>query len=235
MLPALLGKKIGMTQVYDAAGALCPVTVVQAGPCSVLQVKTPACDGYHAVQLGFVDVKAHRATHPQIGHAAKAGASPKRFIREVRLSQAAEGLQPGSSLTVETFEGVAKVDVIGTSKGKGFAGVMKRHHFAGMPASHGTERKHRSPGSISAHATNRGYGGDIKRGKRMAGHLGMDRCTHRNLKLVAIDKENHLLLIQGPVPGASGGFVMVRKSLAPIKTPRPAATKAGKGVKAPRK
>jgi large subunit ribosomal protein L3 len=214
MLPALLGRKIGMTQVYDAAGMLMPVTVVQAGPCSVLQVKSTATDGYDAVQLGFHDLRAHRATHPHIGHAAKAGASPKRFIREVRLSEAAAGVEPGATVTVDVFEGVGKVDVVGTSKGKGFAGVMKRHHFAGMPASHGTERKHRSPGSISAHATNRGYGGDIKRGKRMAGQLGNARCTSKNLKLVSIDKENHLLLIEGAVPGASGGFVVVRQSKA---------------------
>ena len=213
MLPALLGKKIGMTQVYDAAGTLMPVTVVQAGPCSILQVKSAATDGYDAVQLGFQDVRPHRATHPQIGHAAKAGASPKKVVREVRLDGAPqEGLAPGATLTVESFEGVSQVDVIGVSKGKGFAGVMKRHHFAGMPASHGTERKHRSPGTISAHATNRGYGGDIKRGKRMAGQMGRARCTNRRLKLVGIDKENHLLLIQGSVPGASGGFVTVRKS-----------------------
>ena len=212
MLPALLGKKIGMTQVYDDAGTLRPVTVVLAGPCSVPQVKTVAADGYNAVQLGYGDVKPHRATHPLIGHAAKAGVSPKRFIREVPLAEAPADLAPGATVTVDVFEGVAKVDVIGTSKGKGFAGVMKRHHFAGLPASHGTERKHRSPGSISAHATNRGYGGDIKRGKRMAGHLGMDRVTTRNLRLVAIDKDNHLLLIEGAVPGAGGGFVVVRQS-----------------------
>ncbi len=232
MLPALLGKKIGMTQVYDAAGMLRPVTVVQAGPCSVLQVKTVATDGYDAVQLGYQDVKAHRATHPQIGHAAKAGASPKKFVREVRLEQpAATGLESGATLTVESFDGVAKVDVVGVSKGKGFAGVMKRHHFAGMAASHGTERKHRSPGTISARATNRGYGGDIKRGQRMAGHLGLDRCTLRNLRLVGIDKDNHLLLIGGAVPGASGGFVVIRKS----RTVAPKAGHAAEAKAAPAK
>jgi len=118
----------------------------------------------------------------------------------------------GATLTVEVFEGVPFVDVIGTTKGKGFAGVMKRHHFGGQPASHGTERKHRSPGSIAAHATNRGWGGDIKKGKRMAGHMGNVRCTSRNHKLVSVDKENHLLLIQGSVPGANGGYVMIRAS-----------------------
>lgn len=211
MLSALLGKKIGMTQVYDEAGAVHPVTVVQAGPCSVLQVKTAQTDGYDAVQIGFQDVKAHRATQPQIGHAAKANTAPKRFVRECRLA-APTDLAVGATLTVEVFEGVVQVDVIGTTKGKGFAGVMKRHHFAGQPASHGTERKHRSPGSISAHATNRGWGGDIKKGKRMAGHMGHVRCTSRNHKLIGIDKENHLLLIQGSVPGANGGFVLIRAS-----------------------
>jgi large subunit ribosomal protein L3 len=211
MLSALLGKKIGMTQVYDEAGAVHPVTVVQAGPCSVLQVKTAQTDGYDAVQIGFQDVKAARATKPLIGHAAKANTAPKRFIRECRLA-APTDLAVGATLTVEVFEGVVQVDVIGTTKGKGFAGVMKRHHFSGQPASHGTERKHRSPGSISAHATNRGWGGDIKKGKRMAGHMGHVRCTSRNHKLIGIDKENHLLLIQGSVPGANGGFVLIRAS-----------------------
>jgi large subunit ribosomal protein L3 len=214
MLSALLGRKIGMTQVYDAGGAVHPVTVVQAGPCSVLQVKTVANDGYDAVQLGFEDVKAQRASKPLAGHAAKASSAPKRFIREFRLAQAPADIQPGQTLSVEVFEGVSLVDVTGTSKGKGFAGVMKRHLFAGQPDSHGTERKHRSPGSISAHATNRGWGGDIKKGKRMGGHMGAVRRTCTNRSLVGIDKENHLLLIKGGVPGANGGFVIVRVSKA---------------------
>ena len=212
MLSALLGKKIGMTQVFDADGVVHPVTVVQAGPCSVLLVRTTAGDGYDAVQLGFGETKARLAGKPLAGHAAKANCTPKKFIREFRLAEAAQDVQPGQSFSVEVFEGVAYVDVIATSKGKGFAGVMKRHNFAGQPDSHGTERKHRSPGSISAHATNRGWGGDIKKGKRMGGHMGAERCTSRNHKLVGIDKENHLLLIQGAVPGANGGFVVVRVS-----------------------
>ncbi len=211
MLSALLGKKIGTTQVYDQAGVLQQVTVVQAGPCSVLQVKSVESDGYDAVQLGYSDRKARRATQAAVGHAAKSGAKAKAFIREVRLAKPAD-VQTGATLTVDVFEGVAMVDVIGTSKGKGFAGVMKRHKFAGMPASHGTERKHRSPGSISAHATNRGFGGDIKRGKRMAGHMGAVQVTSKNNRIVRVDKENNLLLVKGAVPGANGGFVFVRAS-----------------------
>ena len=232
MLAAILGKKIGMTQVYDASGLAQPVTVIQAGPCSVLQVKTPETDGYHAVQLGFDDVKPRRAKQPQMGHAGKANARPKKFIREVRLT-AASDLTIGATVTVGNFEGVKSVDIIGTSKGKGFQGVMKRHHFAGQPASHGTERKHRSPGSISAHATNRGWGGDIKRGKRMAGHMGMARATARNQKLVSIDKDNNLLLIRGAVPGANGGFVLIRATKKIFKVHVPHA-QPGKKAAAPK-
>ena len=212
MLPALLGRKIGMTQVYDEQGAVQVVTVVQAGPCSVLQVKTRATDGYDAVQLGLDDVKPHRATKPQIAHAAKAGVRPKKFVREVRTAQPPEQIQPGATVTVDVFEGVGSVDVTGTTKGKGFAGVMKRHGFKGQPASHGTERKHRSPGSIGAHASDAGLGGDIKKGKRMAGRMGSVRCTTRNHKVVRIDKDNHLLLLKGSAPGANGGYVFIRAS-----------------------
>ena len=212
MLPALLGKKIGMTQVYDDEGNLHPVTVVEAGPCDVLQVKTAETDGYNAVQLGFEDVKPHRASKPAIGHAAKAGTKPKKFIREVRLLAVPEDIKPGQSVTVELFEGVRTVDVIGTTKGKGFAGVMKRHGFKGQPASHGVERKHRSPGSIAAHASNPGKSGRIRKGKRMAGHMGHARSTTRNLKLIRLDKENNLLLVQGALPGANGGYLFIRAS-----------------------
>jgi len=212
MIPALLGKKIGMTQVYDEKGNLLPVTVVQAGPCDVLQVKTVEADGYNAVQIGFDDCKPHRAAKPQIGQAAKAGVKPKKVVREVRLPQLPEGIKPGQKVTVEEFEQVKFVDVIGTSKGKGFAGVMKRHNFAGQSASHGTERKHRSAGSLSAHATNRGFSGKLKKGKRMSGHMGAARSTTRNHRLVRVDKENNLLLIKGAVPGSNDGYVVVRVS-----------------------
>ena len=210
MLAALLGRKIGMTQVYDDDGVLHPVTVVQAGPCMVLQVKTTETDGYNAVQIGFEPIKPHRARKPQTGHAARAGVAPQRFVREVRLDQADQELAAGQTVTVEVFEGVGFVDVRGTSKGKGFAGVMKRHGFHGQPASHGTKRKHRHPGSIGGHAADLGTGPTIKKGKRMAGQMGNARCTTRNHRLLGIDKENNLLLIKGPVPGANGGFVLVR-------------------------
>ena len=212
MLAGILGRKIGMTQVYDDQGRLLPVTVVQAGPCSGLQVKTARTDGYNALQIGFEDLKPHRATKPQIGHAARAGIRPKRHVREIRLSEEPADISCGQTITVEAFEGVSYVDVTGTTKGKGFAGVMKRHNFKGMPASHGTERKHRCPGSIASHSSNLGTGGKPKKGKRMAGRMGGGRRTTRNHKVVAIDKDNNLLLLQGPLPGAGGGLLFVRKS-----------------------
>lgn len=212
MLPALLGKKIGMTQVYDDLGQVHPVTVVQAGPCSVLQIKSIDRDGYDAVQIGFEEIKASRARRPEIGHAAKAGLRAMKHVREVRLEAPAEDVEPGQMLTVEVFNGVAYVDVIGTTKGKGFAGVVKRYGFKGQPASHGVERKHRSPGSIASHSSNAGTGPKIKKGKRMSGHMGMRQRTTRNHKLVSVDAENGLLLIKGAVPGPNGGIVFVRLS-----------------------
>jgi len=212
MLTALLGKKIGMTQVYDEQGVLHPVTVVQAGPCPVLQVKTVDSDGYDAVQLGFEEVKVHRATRPLIGHARKAGVHPQKYVREVRIDPGDEEIQPGQRITVEIFDEVEHVDVIGVSKGKGHAGVMKRYNFGGQSATHGVERKHRSIGSIASHGTNAGTGPKPKKGKRMSGHMGTDKTTTRNHRLIAVDKENNLLLIKGPVPGPNGAFVQVRVS-----------------------
>ena len=211
MSVAILGKKIGMTQVYDAAGVLHAVSVVEAGPCPVLQVKSSSSDGYDSLQIGFGEVKARRAKKPQLGEAAKAGTGPKQIVREIRLDTPSEEAKVGEEITVEVFEGVGFVDVTGTTKGKGFAGGMKRHGFHGLGASHGVERKHRSPGSISSHASNAGTG-KPKKGKRMAGHMGSVRCTSRNHRLIGIDKEHNLLLIKGPVPGANGGFVYVRLS-----------------------
>jgi len=212
MTPALLGKKIGTTRVYSEKGAIVPVTVVQAGPCAVTQVKTVESDGYNAVQLGFGDIKAKFSTFPLIGHTAKAGLGPKRHFREIKLKEATDR-KPGDVVNVSAFDGVEYVDVIGTSKGKGTAGVMKRHHFGGQCASHGTERKHRSPGSIASRATWRGQSGKPKKGVRMAGHMGMDRVTTRNHPLVKIDAENNLLLIKGALPGPNGGLLFVRKAV----------------------
>ncbi|MBP7052778.1 MAG: 50S ribosomal protein L3 [Phycisphaerae bacterium] len=209
----LLGKKVGMTQVYDEAGHLIPVTVIQAGPCTVTQVKTSEVDGYNAVQLGFDDVKPSRRLSPEVGHAAKAKTDPKRFVREWRLPAKVEAqYKAGDSITVQVFEGIASVDVVGTSKGKGFAGPMKRYGFKGFPASHGTERKHRAPGSISSHAINAGMGGGCKKGKRMGGHMGDARVTSKNHKLMAIDAENNLLVVKGAIPGPAGGYCIVKKA-----------------------
>ena len=209
----LLGKKVGMTQVYDEAGALLPVTVIQAGPCPVLQVKSKDTDGYNAIQIGFDDVKENRMKKPAAGHAAKAKTIAKKFVKEMRLGDSAEPeYEAGETLTVSVFAESKFVDVIGTSKGKGFAGVMKRHGFGGFPASHGTERKHRAPGSISSYASDAGHGGNLKKGKRMAGHMGAERVTSKNHNLVSIDEENNLLIVKGAVAGPAGGYVVVRSS-----------------------
>ncbi len=209
----LLGKKIGITQVYDEAGRLLPATVIQAGPCAVMQVKTVQTDGYNAVQLGYDDVKTSRRKKPLIEHSKKANSVPKRFVKEMRLPDNAEPqYKAGDSLTVSVFAESKLVDVIGTSKGKGFQGVMKRYHFGGMPDSHGTERKHRSPGSIASHGTDRGHGGNLHKGKRMAGHMGHKRITVKNHGLVAIDQEKNLLVVKGSVPGPDGGYVIVRSA-----------------------
>jgi large subunit ribosomal protein L3 len=212
MTPALLGKKIGMTRVYDESGAVVPVTVVQAGPCAVTQVKTVETDGYNAVQLGFGEIKPKFSTFPLIGHCAKAGVTPRKYFREIRLKEPTT-LTTGQVVGVDVFEGVDFVDVIGTSKGKGTAGVMKRHHFGGQPASHGTERKHRSPGSLASRATWRGQSGKPKKGVRMAGHMGVDRVTALSHPLVKIDKENNVLLIKGALPGPNGSLLFIRKSI----------------------
>jgi large subunit ribosomal protein L3 len=212
MTPALIGKKVGTTRVYDDKGAIVPVTVVQAGPCAVTQVKTVESDGYNAVQLGFGDIKAKFSTFPLIGHAAKAGVGPKKHFREIKLKEATDR-KPGDVVNVSSFDGVLFVDVVGTSKGKGTAGVMKRHHFGGQPASHGTERKHRSPGSLASRATWRGQSGKPKKGVRMAGHMGVDQVTTRNHPLVRVDAENNLLLIKGALPGPNGGLLFVRKAV----------------------
>ncbi|MDO8301809.1 MAG: 50S ribosomal protein L3 [Sedimentisphaerales bacterium] len=210
----LLGKKIGMTQVYNEAGKMLPVTVVQAGPCTITQVKTVETDGYNAIQLGYDDVKKSRQIAAAVGHAKKANAVPKKMVREMRLADDAKvEYTAGDIVDVKVFAETKWVDVIGTSKGKGFAGGMKRHGFGGMPGSHGTERKHRSPGSICSYGSDRGHGGNLKKGKRMAGHMGHEQVTTRNHSLVGFDEEKNLLLIKGAVAGPAGGYVLVRTSI----------------------
>ena len=214
MAVTLLGKKIGMTRVFVDGNVSVPVTVIQAGPCIVTQVRTMEIDGYCAVQIGFDNMKPRNSTMAMIAHDFKAGTTAKRFHREFRVEDKDIGnFQLGQEITVNALEGTMFVDVIGTSKGKGFAGVMKRWHFKGMPASHGTERKHRSPGSIGSLCSNRGFGGGLAKGKKMAGHMGDARITTRSVNLVRIDTENNLLLIKGSVPGANNGMVMIRPAI----------------------
>jgi len=201
-----------MTRLYDASGKNVPVTVIQAGPCFVSQVKKDHQDGYSAVQLAFGDVKARNSTVPVMGHDHRAGLSPKRFHREFRVSvDEADGLELGQRITVEAFDQVKYVDVVGVSKGKGFAGAMKRWGFKGQLASHGVERKHRSPGSIGGRSSNLGTG-KPKKGIRMSGHHGDARITVRSLELLGQDKERNLLLVKGAVPGANQGLVLIREA-----------------------
>jgi large subunit ribosomal protein L3 len=207
MISEILGKKIGMSQLFQEDGRLIPITVLQAGPCHVLQVKTKEKDGYSALQLGFEDRKEKNTPKPEIGHAQKATTTPKSFIREVHYTDETP-LKPGQSLGVEIFTEIKSVDVIGVSKGKGFQGPMKRWGFTGGPDTHGSTR-HRAPGSIGSNTDP----ARVWKGKRMAGHMGMDRITVQNLKVVKIDTQRNLLMVKGAVPGAEGNYVIIRKSL----------------------
>ncbi len=226
-MPALLGRKIGMTRWFKEDGTNVPVTVIVAGPCTVTQIKRTETDGYSAVQLGFEEIKPRRTTMPLIGHDAKADTTPKRCHRELRLADddAVADFELGQTVDVTNFEGVKYVDIVGTGKGKGFAGVMKRHRFKGLEASHGVERKHRSGGSIGGHATDLGTGPKVKKGKRMAGHMGAERVTARSLDIIAIDAERNLLMVKGPVPGPNRGILFIRdaKRLNRSKTRKAAA------------
>lgn len=207
----LLGQKIGMTRVYTEDGVSMPVTVIKVEPNTVTQVRTPEVDGYSAVQIGAGDIKARNSTMPVIGHDAKAGVAPRRKHAEFRVEAGQEGnWELGQTLTVGEFDSVKFVDVIGTSKGKGFQGGMRRWGFKGQLASHGVERKHRSPGSIGGHGNNAGKSGRIKKGKKMAGHTGSRRITVRSLDVVRVDAENNLLLVKGAVPGHNNAWVEIR-------------------------
>jgi large subunit ribosomal protein L3 len=204
----LLGEKLGMTQVFDENNRIVPVTVVKAGPCVVTQVRTPEKDGYSAVQLGFGAIDPRKVNKPEGGHFAKAGVTPRRHVVELRTEDAGD-YTVGQELTTDVFDGVTKVDVIGTSKGKGTAGVMKRHGFKGLGAGHGTHRKHRAPGSIGGASTP----GRVFKGMRMAGRMGTATTTTLSLKVHAVDAEKGLVLIKGAVPGPRGGLLLVRSAV----------------------
>jgi large subunit ribosomal protein L3 len=206
MALGLIGKKVGMTQIYTDDRTLVPVTVIQAGPCTVVQAKTSATDGYAAVQLGFGQKKPQRATKAYQGHCVKAEKGVFEVLREFRVEEEGEDLNLGQQISVDgLFKAGDRVDVTGTSKGRGFAGVLKRHSFAGFPASHGTHEYFRHGGSIG----NRSYPGRVFKGKRMAGHFGNERVTTQNLEVVAVRPEENLILLRGAVPGARGGVILV--------------------------
>lgn len=207
----LLGQKIGMTRVYTDTGVSLPVTVIKIEPNTVTQVRTAETDGYSAVQIGAGDIKARNSTMPLIGHDAKAGVAPRRKHAEFRVADGEESnWELGQTLTVSEFDSIKFVDVIGISKGKGFQGGMKKWGFKGQLASHGVERKHRSPGSIGGHGNNAGKSGRIKKGKKMSGHLGNKQITARSLDVVRVDAENNLILVKGPVPGHNNAWLEIR-------------------------
>jgi large subunit ribosomal protein L3 len=203
----VIGKKVGMTQLYNEQDTLVPVTVIQAGPCPVVQVREDGRDGYRAVRVGFGDVKPERLTKPDAGVFAKAGIGPKRVLREFRLA-AEETYQVGDTIDEGIFQAGDLVDVTGTSKGKGFAGVVRRHHFRGGPRSHGQSDRHRAPGSVGSSS----YPSRVFKGLRMAGRMGNRRVTTRGLSVVRVDKERNLLFVEGAVPGARGGLLLIRKA-----------------------
>jgi large subunit ribosomal protein L3 len=202
----ILGKKLGMTQVFTADGTVVPVTVIQAGPCVVLQKKEETTDGYEAIQLGFEDKKEHRANKPEIGHAKKANTTPKKFVREIRGMNPAE-YEVGQEIKVDLFQEGEIVDVTGTSKGKGFAGAIKRHNQARGPMSHGS-RYHRGPGSLGPIAPNR-----VFKGQTLPGRMGGERVTIQNLEIVKVDTENNLLLVKGSIPGPRNSYVIVKSAV----------------------
>ena len=220
----ILGRKIGMTQVFDEKGNRYGVTVIEAGPCKVLQVKTTETDGYNALQLGFGEKKEKNTALPQLGLFKKVGSEPKRLIREIRQYGAAATEKAGEDVKVTIFEATQKVDVTGISKGKGYAGVMKRWNFRGFPASHGCSKRHRSPGALGRHMSiNKG----VPKGKRMTGHLGQERVTIQGLKVVKIIADHNLILVNGAVPGANGDFVFVHRSIQETVREHKAAKKKG--------
>jgi large subunit ribosomal protein L3 len=224
MLTGIIGKKIGMTQLFQQDGTVSPGTVIKAGPCVVVQTKTAQTDGYEAVQLGLVEERPARVGRPLAGHFKKAGVPPTRVRREVKVAKGAEVPKAGDQVLVNTvFNNGDRVDVIGVSRGKGFQGVVRRHHFRGGAATHGS-MFHRAPGSIGASS----FPSRVVKGMRAAGRMGGARVTTRNLRVVAVDAENNLLVVLGAVPGAPGNYVMVRKAIAAKPEPKPQVEKPSK-------
>ena len=207
-IKGILGKKLGMTQIFDESNRVVPVTVVEAGPCVVTQIRTEETDGYNAIQIAYGEIDPRKAKKPQAGHFNTAGVTPRRYVTESRMDDVS-GYELGQDVTVEIFEGVTFVDVTGTSKGKGYAGAMKRHGFAGQGASHGNQAAHRRVGGIGACATP----GRVFKGTRMAGRMGNDRVTTQNLKIQKIDADANLLIIKGAIPGVRGGVVTVKTAV----------------------
>jgi large subunit ribosomal protein L3 len=227
MVTGIIGRKVGMTQVFAQDGTAVPGTVIKAGPCVVVQAKTSAKEGYEAVQLGLVEERPARVRKPIAGHYAKAGVPPTRVRRELKQAAGSEPLKPGDQVLVDgVFKGGDRVDVIGISRGKGFQGVVKRHNFRGGAATHGS-MFHRAPGSIGASS----FPSRVVKGMRAAGRMGGDRVTTRNLSVVQIDAANNLIVLKGSVPGAPGGYVIVRKAVAAKPEPKPQVEKPSKAAK----
>jgi large subunit ribosomal protein L3 len=227
MVTGIIGRKVGMTQLFAEDGTVQPVTVIKAGPCVVVQAKTATTDGYQAVQLGLVEERPARVNKALAGHYKKANVPPTRVRREVKPAAGGDGLKPGDQVLVHTlFAKGERVDVIGVSRGHGFQGVVKRHHFRGGAATHGS-MFHRAPGSIGASS----YPSRVIKGMRAAGRMGGKRTTTLNLRVEKVDGENHLLLVRGAVPGADGGYVLIRKAVAAKPEPKPQVEKPAKGGK----
>ena len=207
-IKGILGKKLGMTQIFDEENRVIPVTVVEAGPCVVTQIRTPETDGYSAIQIAYGDIDPRKAKKPQAGHFKKAGVTPRRYVAEIRMDDTS-AYELGQEITVNLFDGDVFVDVAGTTKGHGFAGAMKRHGFAGQGAAHGNQAAHRRVGGIGGASTP----GRVFKGKRMAGRMGGNRVTTQNLKIQRIDGDNNLLLIKGAIPGAKGSVVTVKTAV----------------------
>jgi large subunit ribosomal protein L3 len=226
MVTGIIGRKLGMTQVFDPDGTIHPATVIKAGPCVVVQAKSAQTDGYESVQLALVEEKPAKVGKPMAGHYKKAGVPPTRMRREMKLKPGGENPKVGDQVLASIFASGERVDVIGTSRGKGFQGVVRRHHFAGGAATHGS-MFHRAPGSIGASS----FPSRVVKGMRAAGRMGGERVTTRNLKVLRVDTDNHLLLVEGSVPGAPTGYVVIRKAVAAKPEPKPQVEKPKKGKK----